>query len=198
MRSFNAFYFATLGIQFNLVVLFFGTLVGLSIFTYTNVFQKKVNSTFTLPVGLSTASLTLGCLSLGFLFLVNFFCYLTSYTLLSNWALTNATVLFKSLVIFEFSFCTFAINLYGYIIIFLALFIGFFALLVSENKVKAANLNFLFYFNYFLLVVYLFVSINDILGLFICYELLVLPSFFFVYFISYTRKALQASLYFII
>lgn len=113
-------------------------------------------------------------------------------------ALINPLLLFKGLTFYHFYELTFAINLYGYIIIFLALFVGFFALLVSENKIKSQNLNFLFYFNYFLLVVYLFVSINDVIGLFICYELLLLPSFFFVYFISYTRKALQACLYFVI
>lgn len=198
MRTFNAFYFATLGIQLNLVLLILGTLIGVALFTYTNIFQKKLTAPAALVNGLSNGALTLAFLTLGFIFLVNFSCYLSSYVRLANWALTNPTVAFKSLVMFEFSFCTFSINLYGYIIILLALFIGFFALLVSENKVKSNNLNFLFYFNYFLLIVYLFVSINDVLGLFICYELLVLPSFFFVYFVSYTRKALQAGLYFII
>ena len=198
MRTFNALYFATLGIQVNLVILLLGTLLSLCVFTYTNVFQKKISTSFTLTLGVSNSLLTLAFLALGFLFFINFACYLASYTTTSYLALTNPQILFKSLLIFEFSFCSFAINLYGYIIIFLALFVGFFALLVSENKIKSQNLNFFFYFNYFLLVVYLFVSINDVLGLFICYELLVLPSFFFVYFISYTRKALQASLYFIV
>lgn len=165
---------------------------------YTSFTRQRSYTYFNYSVSLSTAVLTTTLLAHSSLFLINFYLYLLVYTQLSYSALLNPALLFRSFTFYEFSNLSFGINLYGYLIIFLALFIGFFAVLVSENKVKAHNVNFLFYFNYFLLIVYLFVSINDIIGLFICYELLLLPSFFFVYFISYTRKALQACLYFVI
>lgn len=198
MRTLSAFYFTTVGLQLNILILFVSTLLACGLYFYSNFGRQRTTTYFNYPVVLSNSFLTLSLVSSGLLFLISFYFYLTTYINLAYGALINPLLLFKGLTFYHFYELTFAINLYGYIIIFLALFVGFFALLVSENKIKSQNLNFLFYFNYFLLVVYLFVSINDVIGLFICYELLLLPSFFFVYFISYTRKALQACLYFVI
>lgn len=92
----------------------------------------------------------------------------------------------------------FALDIYSYILIILAFFVGFFSLLASDSRIKNLNTNFFFYFHYFLVIVYFFVSVEDIVTIFIFYELLLIPSFLFIYFVSYTRKAMQASLYFVI
>merc|ERR1711959_323388 len=55
-----------------------------------------------------------------------------------------------------------------------------------------------FSFNIFVLIVYLYVSVSNILLFFLLYECLLIPSFLFVYFVSPSRRAIQASLYFVI
>ncbi len=54
------------------------------------------------------------------------------------------------------------------------------------------------YLNIFVLIVYFFVFSDNLLVLFIFYELLLIPSFLLVYFIAPSRRAVQASLYFVI
>ena len=134
----------------------------------------------------------------GALFVGNFYFYLRSFEELSLLTGSNAGIAFKSFSSCELLGSKLTVDLYGFVLLLLAFFVGFFALLSSESKIKYFNTSFFFYFNYFLLVVYVFVSTSDIFMLFLCYELLLIPSFFFVFFISYTRKAMQASLYFVI
>lgn len=198
MRNSNFLYFTALNLQINFFFLIGTTLLSLVVFLYSTIYSKKNSHQVQQVSLLSSQILGGGLLILSLSFMFNFFCFLRDLLVLRDLVITDIRFLYKSTITFNFSFFNFSLTLYGYIIIMLALFVGFFALLVSENKIKTLNLNFIFYFHYFLLVVYLFVSINDFLGLFLCYELLLLPSFFFVYFVSYTKKALQACLYFII
>lgn len=100
-----------------------------------------------------------------------------------------------SLQIFMFSF---EIDLFGFILLLLAYAVGFLSLLTLDTRLSLVNFNFFIYFNYFILIVFLFVTTCDILLFFFFYELLLLPSFFFVYSVSYSKKAIQASLYFVI
>jgi formate hydrogenlyase subunit 3/multisubunit Na+/H+ antiporter MnhD subunit len=92
----------------------------------------------------------------------------------------------------------FEIDLFGFILLMLAYVVGFLSLLTLDSRLAAVNFNFFIYFNFFVIFVFLFVIANDIILFFFFYELLVLPSFFFIYFISYSKKAIQASLYFVI
>jgi formate hydrogenlyase subunit 3/multisubunit Na+/H+ antiporter MnhD subunit len=198
MRSLNLLYFALVGSQLNTIFLTCSTIFTLGLFLHTSNLTRRGQTSSALTYPLAFQALTLGLVGQGFLFLFTFFCYLRAYVFAQETILLDPLVVFKVETLLTSSFCTFSISLYGYVIILLALFVGLFALLVSENKIKQSSYSFLFYFNYFLLMVYLLVSINDVIGLFICYELLLIPSFLFVYFVSYTRKALQASLYFVI
>lgn len=184
--------------QTNFIWLLLSTGLAFSFFIYTKYFKSEDRTNFFSFFFIIQTVLLISLLSFGILFLINFIIYLNTYKNLNYLVLFNSRLVFKGLTLFEFSWGSFTLNLYGYIIILLALFVGFFALLVSDNKVKDDNTNIIFYFNYFILIVYLFVTINDIMLLFFCYELLLLPSFLFIYFISYTRKALQACLYFVI
>ena len=92
----------------------------------------------------------------------------------------------------------FELDLFGFILLALAYSIGFLSLLTLDTKLAQVNFNFFIYFNFFVLIVYLFVVVDDILLFFFLYEMLLLPSFFFVYSVSYSKKAIQASLYFVI
>lgn len=143
-------------------------------------------------------ALTLILLGHGALFTGNFYLYLRSFEELAQLAGGNSILAFKHFASCSLHGVHLSIDLYGFILILLAFFVGFFALLSSESKIKNLNTSLFFFFNYFLLIVYGFVSTNDLFTLFICYELLLLPSFLFLFFVGYTRKALQASLYFVI
>ena len=92
----------------------------------------------------------------------------------------------------------FEIDLFGFILLLLAYIVGFLSLLTLDTRLSQVNFNYFIYFNYFILIVFLFVISSDILLFFFFYELLLLPSFFFVYSVSYSKKAIQASLYFVI
>ena len=50
----------------------------------------------------------------------------------------------------------------------------------------------------FILIVYFYVFSTNLLLFFLFYELLMIPSFLVVYFVSPSRRAIQASLYFLI
>lgn len=91
-----------------------------------------------------------------------------------------------------------SLDLFGSFIICLAFFIGALAIIVSDTRLKLESTPLFAYFQFFVLIVYGFVTIQDSYMLFVFYELLLLPSFFFVLFGSYTNKAVQAALYFVI
>ncbi len=91
-----------------------------------------------------------------------------------------------------------SIDLFGLILLFLAYVVGFLSILALDTRLYWKNIKFIFSFNLFILVVYLYVSVSNLLLFFLLYECLLLPSFLFVYFVSPSRRAIQASLYFVI
>mgnify|MGYP001561040682 CR=1 FL=1 len=92
----------------------------------------------------------------------------------------------------------FTFDLFGFILLLLAYLVGLISYFVLDTRIYEKNINFFLSFHLFILIVYLFVSTSNIIIFFLTYELLLLPSFLFVYFISPSRRALQASLYFVI
>ena len=94
---------------------------------------------------------------------------------------------------FEFSF-----DFFGLVLLFLAYFVGILSLLVLDTRFIYRNCKYLLYINIFTLLVFFFVFTNNILLLFLFYEFLLLPSVVLVYFISPSRRAIQATLYFIV
>lgn len=91
-----------------------------------------------------------------------------------------------------------SLDFFGSIIICLAFIVGLISLLVSDTRLKLNSTFLFFYFYIFIVIVFGFVLIQNIYALFIFYELLLIPSFLFVLYGSYTTKAVQASLYFVI
>lgn len=120
--------------------------------------------------------------------------------LINNYNLLNlnSSFFFLNSLNFNIFNISFSIDLFGYILLLLAFGVGLLSLLSLDSRLILANLKFYSYFNFFVLIVYIFISTNNIWIFFLFYELLLLPSFLFVYFTSYTRKAIQASLYFVI
>lgn len=105
--------------------------------------------------------------------------------------------LFDSLE-FEWMSLSLSLDLFGVILIFLAYVVGLFSLVSLDTRLPKVSYRFYTYFNFFLVFVYIYAMSTDLILFFVAYELLLLPSFFFVYFVSYSKKAVQASLYFVI
>lgn len=90
------------------------------------------------------------------------------------------------------------LDFFGLILLTLAYVVGFISILALDTRLYYKNINYIFSFNIFVLIVYLYVSISNIVIFFLLYECLLIPSFLFVYFVSPSRRAIQASLYFVI
>jgi len=91
-----------------------------------------------------------------------------------------------------------SLDFFGLILLTLAYTVGFLSLLALDTRLYYKNIKYLFAFNVFVLIVYFYVTVSNILIFFLLYEFLLLPSFLFVYFVSPSRRAIQASLYFVI
>lgn len=91
-----------------------------------------------------------------------------------------------------------AIDFFGMVIITLAYIIGFLSIFLLDNRLYWKNIKYIFYFNFFIFTVYMLVSASSILTFFLYYEMLLIPSFLVVYFLSPNRRTINASFYFII
>jgi len=88
-------------------------------------------------------------------------------------------------------------DFFGIILLFLSFVCGLLSVISLDNKIFFKNIKYLFYLNVFIIIVFFYVSSNNILILFISYELLLLPSFILVFFLSPSRKSTHASLFFL-
>jgi NADH-quinone oxidoreductase subunit M len=95
-------------------------------------------------------------------------------------------------------FFVLSIDFFGVILCCIAFFVALLSFLALDTRLYWKNSKFIFICNVLSLFVYLFVSTTDMLLLFIFYECMLLPSFVFVYFVSPYKRAIQASLYFLI
>lgn len=184
--------------KLNFLLVFFITLFLSILFFFISSLQRNNQVKFNWFLQRVNYFLIIITLLFSIFFLVTFYLYLKTLNSFLHAVNFNEFLYDRAFNTFTFFNIQFSLDIYSYILIFLAFFVGFFSLLSSDNRIKNVNTGFFFYFHYFLIIVYLFVSVEDIISIFIFYELLLIPSFFFVYFISYTRKAIQASLYFVI
>lgn len=90
------------------------------------------------------------------------------------------------------------LDFFGLILLTLSYVVGFISIMALDTRLYYRNINYIFSFNIFVLIVYLYVSVSNIVIFFLLYECLLIPSFLFVYFVSPSRRAIQASLYFVI
>jgi len=134
--------------------------------------------------------------SLFIFFLYLFYVY---YTSISNYFLFNDFKLIPIIYLNYFLFWfEFSVDFFGIILLFLAYFVGILALLALDNRIFWKNIKYLFSLNLFVLVVYFYVFCTNVLIFFLFYEFLLIPSFLIVYFVSPSRRSIQASLYFLI
>lgn len=133
-----------------------------------------------------------------------FWCYLHFLSTRLDFLLyTNSPLLWKfnywRQVDFIYSYSSyFSVELFGLVFIFLGYFVGLISFLALDTRLYWKNIRFIFICNFLVIIINLFASVTDILIFFLLYEALLIPSFLFVYFISPSRRATQASLYFLI
>ena len=115
------------------------------------------------------------------------------YSVFSTYCVLPKTQINNSIDFFEAS-----IDIFGIFLLFLAYFVGILSLLALDNRLFWKNIKYLFTVNIFIIIVFFYVFSTNMLVFFLFYELLLIPSFLVVYFISPSRRAVQASMYFLI
>jgi len=141
--------------------------------------------------------LTLGISFIFFIFFLYFFYiffnHMGGYSVFSTYCVLPKTQINNSIDFFEAS-----IDIFGIFLLFLAYFVGILSLLALDNRLFWKNIKYLFTVNIFIIIVFFYVFSTNMLVFFLFYELLLIPSFLVVYFISPSRRAVQASMYFLI
>jgi NADH-ubiquinone oxidoreductase chain 4 len=133
----------------------------------------------------------------------NLYAHLIKHNLYGTYALVPGFNNFLKMSFFnyfnsEIVNITFSFDFFGFILLSLAYIVGFFSLFALDTRLYWKNIKFVFSFNVFIIIVFLYVSVSNLLLFFLFYECLLIPSFLIVYYISPSRRAVQASLYFVI
>ena len=82
--------------------------------------------------------------------------------------------------------------------VFLAIVVGFMSLITLDQQFFAKNNKMVFICNFLILVIYVYCLVDNYFVFFLMYEMLLIPSFIFVYITSNYKKGIQASQYFLI
>lgn len=91
-----------------------------------------------------------------------------------------------------------SLEFFGFIFILIAYIVGLISFLALDTRLYWKNIKFIFTCNFLVLIILMFIIVNDLILLFLFYECMMIPSFLFVYFVSPYRRGVQASLYFLI
>ena len=174
---------------------FFSYIIYFSLFK--NQYQNLIKHDILYNIIKVVLLLSLGLSYIFFIFFVYYFYVfyvnISNYYLFNNYKLIPVLYLNYFLFWFEFS-----VDFFGIILLFLAYFVGILSLLALDNRLFWKNIKYLFSLNFFILIVYFYVFSTNLLIFFLFYEFLLIPSFLIVYFVSPSRRAIQASLYFLI
>lgn len=97
----------------------------------------------------------------------------------------------------DFFFLEASVDLFGLVLVFLAYLVGFFSLCSLDTRYEGGDYRLYLYFNILIVAVYIYVLASNLFLFFLAYEMLLLPAFFFVYYMSVSKNATQAALYFL-
>jgi formate hydrogenlyase subunit 3/multisubunit Na+/H+ antiporter MnhD subunit len=98
---------------------------------------------------------------------------------------------------YNYYFYVFDFDVFNLIFYILSLFVAFISLLALDTRIYSSKSIFLVLCNVLVLVIFMFSFTNNYVLFFIFYELLLIPSFFFVYRISPAKTSIQSSIYFV-
>ena len=122
--------------------------------------------------------------------------YFTNYWLIIN----NSFEILNLNFFFTFFSWTFKFtpDIFGFILLLIAIFVGFVSFFTLDTRFFYKNLKFFSICHFLVISIYFFLFSSDLLIFFLFYEFLLFPSFLLVYFISPNRRGVQSSLYFLI
>jgi NADH-quinone oxidoreductase subunit M len=136
-----------------------------------------------------------GLLCLFFFYLI-FYYYLLILNINNNnlfWSIKQHTLNFSFFFITKFS-----PDLFGLVLLLIAVFIGFISFFTLDTRIFYINFSNFILCYFLIFFIFLFAFCTDIVFFFLCYEGLLLPSFWLVYFLSPNRRGVQASIYFLL
>jgi NADH-quinone oxidoreductase subunit M len=90
------------------------------------------------------------------------------------------------------------LDIYGLIILIIAHFVALVSFSVLAKKTYWFSYKYIYICNFIVLVIYIFTSTTDIITFFISYELLLLPSVLFIYYVSPVNSSLYACIHFLV
>jgi len=188
-------------IYFNIILLGFTLLTSLVIF-YTTTLSPKQNlikdyNNFSYIKYILVFQLSIFFilnLVVLYLFTINLKLTTSSLLFLHN---KNYIYYFYSVPLTVFNY-TLNLDIIGLIFGNLAFFVGLISLLALDTRFYWNNIKFIFVCNILVISIYIFTLTNNFIIFFLMYELLLIPSFLFVYYISPGKQSVQASLYFVI
>lgn len=192
------FYFLVFSLFFSLIVYYLSKYFNLQFFFRNSSSLNFLR--FFLIISL-IVSFLIHCIT--FWLYSNLIYYFMSYNISGNYLIIPNLNYFYKLSFLNFFnydifYVYFSMDFFGFILLFLAYIVGIISILALDTRLYWKNIKYLFAFNIFALIVYLYVSVTNLIFFFLLYEFLVIPSFFFVFFVSPSRRAIQASLYFVI
>ena len=184
-------------LSFYFMLLIFSTFFSsfFFLFNFTTSLKNIYNNNFVLNL---FKYLHLFFFIIGFIwFFFIFYCYLIDCMFLNDLDILRNYKLVKSNFKIFFLPTYYHLNFFSCIIIFLAYFTGFLSFIILNDKFVFYNNFHIVFFNYFIIIVFCFVTTNNIFNFFIFYELLLLPSFLLVFFNTSNRKGVYSSLIFL-
>lgn len=185
-------------LEYIFFIIFFFTLLGVLIFFFIKLSNNSNNMNIKLG-RTSTNFVKVLCslsffLSMSLLFLY-LYLYIHVLAFYNNNMLNNKFFFIPNISFLGFNF---TIDFFGAVILLISYFVGLLSFLALDNKFFFKNVKYFFFLNIFVFIIFFYVTSNNILILFLFYELLLIPSFLLIFYISPSRKSTQASLYFVI
>lgn len=205
----NTFFLSKFFLQLNFYFLFFIMFFSLIVFYLSKYFNLQFFFRNSSSLNFLRLFLIIGLLISFFIHCITFWLYsnliyyFMSFNISSNYFVIPNLSYFYKLSLFNFISqdlfnIYFSMDFFGFILLFLAYIVGAISIFALDTRLYWKNIKYLFAFNTFALIVYLYVSVTNLVFFFLLYEFLLVPSFLFVFFVSPSRRAIQASLYFVI
>ena len=205
----NTFFLSKFFLQLNFYFLLFTMFISLIVFYLSKYFNLQFFFRNSSSLSFLRLFLILGLLVSFFIHCITFWLYsnliyyFMSFNISSNYfIIPNLSYFYKFSLFNIFSEnlfnVYFSMDFFGFILLFLAYIVGVISIFALDTRLYWKNIKYLFAFNVFAIIVYLYVSVTNLVFFFLLYEFLLVPSFLFVFFVSPSRRAIQASLYFVI
>lgn len=183
-------------------LIYFILFILTSVYFFINLFKNNFNYTKNINFNYISKKLYFLSFILSFFFTIIIFIlfyknllndtyiYNNNFKFEESYSLIDYTYLFKKLKL--------NIDIYGLIILLIAHFVAIISYSLLMKKSYWFSYKYIYICNFIILIIYIFTSTSDIITFFIAYELLLLPSILFIYYISPINSSLYACIHFLV